>query len=246
MRIERWLTALDERHLAELTPVEAARALRALSSCYVERRATLARGGALESAGKRAAFALFYAPLHFFVVREIVRSSQPALPPLETIADLGCGTGAAGAALALEHGAARVSGVDRHPWIVAEANRTYRDLGIPGRATRGDVARAPLPDRAGAAIVLAYILNELPEPVRDRLLPRLVAAHGQGVPILIVEPIARTIAPWWGVWERAFARAGGRTDEWRLAVSLPQRQRELAIAAGLDVGELTARSLWVV
>jgi hypothetical protein len=59
-RVMGWLQGLEERHLATLTPSEVARALRALSSCYVERRAKLAAGGALESAGKRAAFAQFY------------------------------------------------------------------------------------------------------------------------------------------------------------------------------------------
>ena len=56
---DNWLAALDERHLANLTPSEVTRALRALSSCYVERREKLAHGGALDGAGKRAAFALF-------------------------------------------------------------------------------------------------------------------------------------------------------------------------------------------
>ena len=69
---EAWLEALDRRHLADFTLSEVARALRALSSCYVERRTKLATGGALSSAGKRSAFALFYAPLHFLVTREIV------------------------------------------------------------------------------------------------------------------------------------------------------------------------------
>ena len=73
-RVTRWLEALEQRQLADLTPSEVARAFRALSSCYVERRAKLARGGARETAGKRAAFTLFYAPLHFFVVRD-----RPAL-----------------------------------------------------------------------------------------------------------------------------------------------------------------------
>src|SRR5688572_25893030 len=102
MSLESWLAALDERHLADLTPSEVARALRALSSCYVERRGKLASGGALDSAGKRAAFALFYAPLHFFVVREIVRALPGAPARLSRIVDLGCGTGAAGAAWCLE------------------------------------------------------------------------------------------------------------------------------------------------
>ena len=48
-----WIAALDERHLADLTLPEVGRALRALSSCYVERRSRLAEGAALEGAGKR-------------------------------------------------------------------------------------------------------------------------------------------------------------------------------------------------
>jgi hypothetical protein len=70
--IAAWLGALEQRHLADLTMSEVARALRALSSCYVERRAKLAEGGALSSKGKRAAFALFYGPQHLRVIGEIL------------------------------------------------------------------------------------------------------------------------------------------------------------------------------
>ncbi|HEX6972945.1 MAG TPA: hypothetical protein VF147_01005, partial [Vicinamibacterales bacterium] len=127
-----WLSALEQRHLADLTLSETARALRALSSCYVERRAKVS--AALDTKGKRAAFALFYAPLHFLVVREIVRAIPDAISGIMHIHDLGCGTGSAGAAWAVECGTARMSGVDRHPWAVAEANWTYRQLGLDGRA----------------------------------------------------------------------------------------------------------------
>src|SRR5262245_47178738 len=96
-----WLQALEARHLADFRLVEVTRALRALSSAYVERRQAIARGGALDSAGKRAAFALFYGPLHFLAVRHIVRSLDAR--PRGDILDLGCGTGTAGAAWALEH-----------------------------------------------------------------------------------------------------------------------------------------------
>ena len=238
-----WLEALDRRHLADLTPSEVARALRALSSCYVERRAKLARGGALESAGKRAAFALFYAPLHFLVVREIVRALGGALGGPGRILDLGCGTGAAGAAWALESGRGAIDGVDRHAWAVAEANWTYRTLGLDGRARQGDVERVRLRGGGGQAILAAYTVNELPDATRDGLLPRLIEAHQQGSRVLVVEPIARRMAGWWTGWERAFATAGGRANEWRFATPLPERQRQLGRAAGLDPRELTARSL---
>ncbi len=244
-RVTRWLEALEQRQLADLTPSEVARALRALSSCYVERRARLARGGALESAGKRAAFALFYAPLHFLVVREIVRALEHAHTDrsIARILDLGCGTGAAGAAWALECGRCAIDGVDRHAWAVAEANWTYRALGLAGRARQADLDRLAVRGANGQAIIAAYTVNELPDATREGLLPRLIDAHARGSRILIVEPIARRIAAWWPRWESAFMAAGGRADEWRFRTPLPERQRQLGRAAGLDPRELTARTL---
>ena len=243
-RVAGWLAALDRRHLAELTPSEVARALRALSSCYVERRARLARGGALESAGKRAAFALFYAPLHFFLARAVVQA-LPGAPAVQQVIDLGCGTGAAGAAWAIEARARRVSGVDRHPWAVAEANWTYSQLGVPGRAAQGDAVRYSLRGDPGLGIMAAYTVNELSDEGRDAVLRQMLTAHQGGARVLVVEPIARRIAGWWPAWQRAFTSAGGRADEWRFPSTLPERQRALGRAAGLDPRELTGRSLWL-
>ena len=158
-----WLGALEARHLADLRPAEVGRALRALSSAYVERRDRLARGAALDGAGKRAAFALFYGPLHFLVVRAIVRALALPGRPVDLIADLGCGTGVAGAAWALEcdpH--PRVFGVERHPWAADEARWTCRALGLEADVRCGDLARVRLPARA-SAVVAAYTANELPD-----------------------------------------------------------------------------------
>src|SRR5215210_6798605 len=77
-RFQRWIAALEARHLADLTFPEVSRALRALSSAYVERRQRLAEGAALAGAGKRAAFALFYGPLHYLLIREIVQALSGA------------------------------------------------------------------------------------------------------------------------------------------------------------------------
>jgi protein-L-isoaspartate O-methyltransferase len=242
--INRWLAALDERHLANLTHSEVARALRALSSCYVERRGKLATGAALDSAGKRAAFALFYAPQHFIIVSQILAVVGGADSPPREVVDIGCGSGVAGAAWALHASARRVSGFDRNGWAVAEANWTYQQLGIEGRASRADADRIRFETPAGSAIVSAYTVNELADAVRQRLLARLLVAHRAGASLLVVEPIARRGVNWWTDWERAFVDASGRADEWRFAVELPPRQRLLAKAAGLDPRELTARSLF--
>src|SRR5438876_10018441 len=115
---ERWLSALEARHVSDLTFQEVARSLRALSATYVERRDRIREGAALAGAGKRAAFAVFYGPLHYLLVREIVNAlpgatggPERAAPHTEgstqdmkcgaalsgppTLIDLGCGTGAA-------------------------------------------------------------------------------------------------------------------------------------------------------
>jgi methylase of polypeptide subunit release factors len=252
-----WMAALEERHLADLRVPEVTRALRALSSAYVERRrhaATPGEGrqvlGALDSAGKRAAFALFYAPLHFMAVTEVVRV-HGGRTPSKTIVDLGCGTGAAGAAWALaspREGVPATSpsvlGIDRHPWAVEEANWTYRELGVDGRARQGDVTR-PLTSRRNDSIVAAYVLNELPDAARKRLEDRLLDAAAHGGRVLVVEPIARAIAPWWDDLADRVVRAGGRADEWRLPIDLPPLLEKFDRAAGLNHRELTFRSLFV-
>jgi hypothetical protein len=244
-RVTAWLEALDRRHLADLTVPEVARALRALSSTYVERRDRIQRGGALDSAGKRAAFALFYGPVHFLITRAVAAALPPSSRPPREVLDVGCGTGSAGAAWALHAGGAAIRGVDRHPWAVGEATWTYRQLGVPGRASQQDVGRTALRAGTGTAVVVAYAVNELRDDGRELLLQGLASAHERGAEVLIIEPIARRATPWWPHWERRFVAAGGRADEWRFPAALPPRQQSLARAAGLDPRELTARTLYL-
>jgi SAM-dependent methyltransferase len=246
MGFDRWLAELEKRHLANLRVPEVTRALRALSSAYVERRHTVARGGPLDSAGKRAAFALFYSPLHFLATTHVVTAIDPATqPPPSTIVDIGCGTGAAGAAWALAAGGTSVvNGIDRHPWAVEEARWTYRTLGLKGSARQGDASRLPRLMKGDAAIA-AYVLNELSPDARTRVEEQLFAAAKLGVRVLILEPVARGIAPWWNATARRVESEGGRADEWRFTVDLPPLLRTLDKAAGLDHRELTVRSLYL-
>ena len=244
-RFTPWVRQLEARHLADLTFPEVARALRALSSTYVERRGRLAEGAALSSAGKRAAFALFYGPLHYLLLREIVNALPGATDPTDSLVDLGCGTGVAGAAwaAACAH-PPRVVGVDRSAWAVAEAARTYRDFGLSARTKQGDAAAVDLPSRP-SSIVAAFTLNELPADKRDALMERLILRAADGSRLLLVEPIAGFVAPWWARWRDAVVRAGGREDEWRVRCELPAVVAKLDRATGLDHRELTGRSLWL-
>jgi methylase of polypeptide subunit release factors len=238
-----WLEAAEQRYLADLTPAELTRSLKALSTCYVERRA--ARGQALSGAGKRAAFALFYAPLHFLTVREIANAlmGEPAKGTARPrpVVDLGCGTGAAGAAWAITTSAS-VIGYDVNPWAVQEAVWTYRTLGVDGRARRLKVDTVRWPSRS-ADLVAAFLVNELPVQARDTLLTRLLDAVSHGHRVLVVEPIARRGAPWFSAWRAAFEVVSGRAADWRFRVNLPPLVQRLDRAAGLDHRELTARTL---
>lgn len=238
------MDALEARHLAELRFAEVTRALRALSSAYVERRKTGATRSALDSAGKRAAFAMFYAPLHLLTIRHMLGTLEVDTHAPQRIVDIGCGTGVGGAAWALHHdGGPVLLGLDRHPWAVHEARWNYAQLGLNGRATTGDVTQ--LPRVTGRdAIVAAYVLNELSDDVRRAALEALVASAGVGARILIVEPISKQVAPWWADTAARLARTGFRADEWRADIARPSLVQKLDQAAGLNHRVVTARSLF--
>lgn len=239
----RWIAGLEAKHFAELTFPEVSRSLRALSSTYVERRQKLKEGAALSGAGKRAAFALFYGPLHHLLVAHIAGALPGATDHLTTLVDLGCGTGASGAAWARACAKApRIVGIDRHPWTVNEAAETYRAFGLSASVSQGDVATANLPK---GAILAAFAMNELPDAARDALLARLVERAGHGERLLIVEPLAGFVARWWNRWRDTFESAGGRADEWRVRTGLPPIVAKLDRAAGLNHREITGRSLWL-
>ena len=259
-----WVSALESRHLADLRVPEVTRALRALSSAYVERRHTTKDAdarkvrGTLDSAGKRAAFALFYAPLHFIAVARVVATIGGGT--ISSILDLGCGTGAAGAAWAVASGSApSVIGIDQHRWAIEETRWTYTHFGLRGRARVGDIAReappqtergsasrvAASPARAGEAIVAAYVLNELADVTRQRVEDLLIAAADRGARVLVVEPISRAITPWWADMEARIREHGGRADEWRVPIELPPLLKTFDRAAGLDHRELTFRTFFL-
>jgi hypothetical protein len=240
------------RHTAAFSRPEFLKAVRALSSRYVEARATLTTRSPLDSAGKRAAFAAFYAPLHFLVVREIT-GALPPIAPRTRILDLGCGTGVAGLAWATTFSPPpAVTGADVNPWALDEMRWNCRQLGVAGRTRRqtmvdavdeaSDGRRREPHDRPG--IVCGWSLNELPAPDRDRLLTTLVAIGGRAA-VLIVEPLALSAVPWWNTWRGAVADAGGRADEWRFDRVLPPVLAELDEAAGFRRQQLTARSFWL-
>ena len=91
----------------------------------------------------------------------------------------------------------------------------------------------------------AYVLNELPEPIRAALMARLLDAVRAGSSVLVLEPIATRVVPWWPSWASQGTEAGGRSDEWRVPIERPDLVRRFDTAVGLDHRTLTFRSLFI-
>lgn len=240
----RWYEAVSERHLATLSFPELRRAVQALSRLYVGDRSRLAAGRELDTRGKRAAFALYFGPLHFLTVRAVVRALGWGSAPVPVILDLGFGTGTAGAAWALELPVKpKLKGVDPHPWAVTETRWTWDWFGLPGQSVQGRLETTPLPP-PGQGVVCAFTLNACNRDVRDPWLERALRAARKGLYVLVVEPISTRISGWMENWGERFRRVGGRHDEWRLVTELPEALALVDRAAGLDHRSgLTCRTL---
>lgn len=240
----RWLGALEQRHFAALSFQEVRRAVQALSALYVEQRNRIGKGSALDGVGKRAAFATYFAPLHFLLVREIVRALGAARDISSDILDLGCGTGIAGAAWSLEMDPhARITAIDRNSWAIGEAKWTYGAFHLRAAVRSEDLSTFKI--GKNTAVIAAFTINELSEEVRARMFREMLSVARQGLPVLVIEPIARGVASWWSDWAKEWIAAGGREDEWRFSVPLPEFLALMDKAAGLDHRELTGRSLWI-
>jgi hypothetical protein len=252
LKADAWLESLPVRHAAGMTRSEFLKAIRALSARYVERRGSLPDRSPIDSAGKRAAFAAFYAPLHFLTARLVLRDiGTPA--DVTSLVDAGCGTGVAGAAWALASSAApALTGIDLNSWALDEARVTWRTLELGGRASRGDlvakldelVARpARGHSTAALGVVLGWSLNELDAATGRRARATIEALASRGARILIIEPIAKSLVPWWDDWAASSSAIGGRADTWRFASALPPFLDALSDEAGFARTELTARTL---
>jgi hypothetical protein len=187
---------------------------------------------------------MYFGPLHFLLVREVVRALAARVPPGTSVVDLGCGTGVAGAAWASDADQPfKIIGMDRDPWVLNECKWTYREFGTQGVTRVADINAFRLPHHCG--VIAAFTINELDAAVRQRFRKEFMTAARAGVPVLVIEPIARRLTPWWDEWARDWKEAGGREDEWRFSVDLPAKLALMDKAAGLDHRELTARSLWL-
>jgi hypothetical protein len=243
-----WLAALEQRHLANLTRQEFTRAVRALSARYVEQRQQLPGRSPLDSAGKRAAFALFYAPLHA-VTAQAALTATHVRTDLTSIVDLGCGTGVCSAAWALLHTTPPdLSGVDAHQWAVEEARWNWRTMGLRGQVARGDLVettrrlqRATDASLRTTGLIAGWAINELPATSRAQMLDLVESLVTRGVTLVLFEPLARGVTPWWDDWAARLAPHGVWAGDIKVQMALPPPLAEFSKAAGFRKQELGVR-----
>jgi len=240
-RVDAWLARTLESY-DSLDFSDLRKGVRSLSSLYVERRGS---GDiairSISSPAKRAAFATYYAGLHFLTAWHATRVLE--LGACKRIVDLGCGTGAAGAGAAIGCGAREMLGVDRSGWALGETRRTWAAFGLRGRTLRASLpARAPRLGE-GDRVVLGWALNELAPEGRLALVEALLRGARAGADVLVLEPLAGFVSPWWAPLSREVESAGVRETQVKARVKLPEWIERMDRAAGLDHSELGARVL---
>ncbi|MFQ5698016.1 MAG: methyltransferase domain-containing protein [Myxococcota bacterium] len=242
--LDAWIAAARGRYAPPLTFSEVRRGVQALSSLYVERRGQgRLAARAADGAAKRCALASYYAPLHFLSVCAALDAIEAASPP-DRILDLGCGTGAAGAAAARSLAPrAAVLGLDASAWALGEARHTYRAFGIAGRTRRGRVPQALPKPRRGDWWVAGWIVNELSRADREELLATIHGALDLGVSLLVLEPLSLRTSPWWPQWRAALEPHGARERLVRTPIARPDWIEALDRATRLDHRTLGARVL---
>ena len=243
-----YLEKLFTEALEELRYPELRKGVQALSALYVHSRekGPIANRAA-DGRGKAAAFRCFYAPLHLIVARALIRA-LPQGPAPALLRDLGCGSGAAGAGVALALGergpTPELVGVDRVAQHLRFAREGWSALGLRGKVRSGVLPAALGAPLAHAMPVFGWSLNELSAEDRAATVAGVERWLRRGSGLLILEPLSLKVSPWWPELRGRLAEHGVDEVVFKQRIALPQRLRDLDKAAGLDHQELGCRALW--
>jgi SAM-dependent methyltransferase len=242
-----WIEASVARYSPPLEFSEIRRGAQALSALYVERRpAGEIAARSIRGRGKRAALATYFAPLHFLTVHHALAAlDRERATPVRRVLDLGCGSGATGAAIAATLPTAPgIVALDVSGWALGEAEATYAAFGLHCSKRRGALPGA-FP-RVGPHdwIALGWVVNELEERARSSLLARLRSALEVGATLLLVEPLSERASPWWADWADALRPLGAVEEQFRTEIERPEWIESLDRATRLDHRTLGARLLF--
>jgi SAM-dependent methyltransferase len=242
-----WVEASIGRYSPPLEFAEIRKGAQALSSLYVERRpAGEIAARAVRGRGKRAALATYFAPLHFLTVHHALGAIDLAGPrQIRRVLDLGCGSGATGAAIATARPVPPgVVAVDASGWALGEAEATYAAFGLSCRRRRGSLPRAFPRVGRNDCIALGWVVNELEAADRRALLARLQSALELGTSLLLAEPLSERPSPWWAEWAEALKPFGAAEMRFRTAIERPDWIESLDRATRLDHRIIGARLLY--
>ncbi len=230
---------LESRYKANLTFQEIRKGAQALSQTYVQGRDRMRQHD--WGAGKRAAFCLYYAALHGLVIEHLISELELGKP--QRIIDIGCGTGLPGLVWQrLARTNASILGFEPSKWSAEEATWLYRSAKVQGQVQQKNCdALRNISLKSTDAILLAYVINELPDETRHEFLHTLQKSATSGCTIFIVEPIAQITKHWWDEWVLAL---GATTGEMKKRVILPESIKLFDKASKLDHSTLKAR--WMV
>ncbi len=164
---------------------------------------------AVEGRGKRAALATYYAPLHFLATQHALARIGPArFGPVRRVFDSAAEPARRAPPRRACSIAASVVAIDRSGFALSEARHTYAAFGLLAQTKRAQLPeRLPRP-APGDLWVLGWAVNELDERSRNALGERLVRAIESGVRVLLLEPLASGVVPWWPEWGTELARLG--------------------------------------
>jgi SAM-dependent methyltransferase len=238
-RFDAWLAGAVER-AAPLSFTDLRRGVQALSQRYVERRPL---EDALGSPAKRAAFASYFAALHFLTAYGVVRALPAAFGAgVRRIVDLGAGSGAAAAGVTCALAEPpEVLALDRSAFALAEARLTLRAFGLRGEALRTQLPSRLPKLRRGDLALAGWFLNECDDAARARVLRALGDGVAGGARLLVLEPLAGRAVPWWDEAVAALRPLGVASGSVRWRIQRPAWIALMDKAARLDHAELGAR-----
>lgn len=239
------LEAIHNESRAGLTRRAWHQAIQAASRNYTSQRQRLSQSVAPSPAIQLAQHG-YYGVMHALIVQAIAAYFHIQQWPFQRLIDIGCNTGVAGLTLCAQLPTiTSYIGLEPQRWAAKKAKQFQLACAIPGKIFSG--TGLTWQPQKGDLILLSFVLNEMTESQRKVLHSKLLHHLEKGAGILIIEPIARHITPWWDSWLQSFLPWSYSQANLQKAwpVQTPQMWFESHHGAGFHHQRWKARSLWI-
>ena len=131
--------------------------------------------------------------------------------------------------------------------VAERAEQGLPPLALNAEQTAALVELLKSPPAGEAAFLLDLISQRVPAGVDEAAYVKagFLAAIARGASFLMLEPLARGVAPWWDEWVEALGPHGVVAGDYKFDVDLPARLAEFSESAGFNNRVLSARVMWV-